>query len=117
MNTEMVNKSCPFCGQLIVCEEDADPARRCRCADAIRYSADAETLEDMEDALNSLFGENCAEVSKVFVPIGENQFSILHNVVVLVAAVLFTKANITLSDGSVCTMKKDAVNRKVTVQK
>ena len=117
MAVNIVEKTCPYCGQEIICGPDVDPRRRCRCADAIRYSADAETLEDMENALLELFGDECADVSKVFVPAGQDQIAILTNVVVMVAAGLFEKANITLSDGSVCNIKKESVKRKLTVQR
>ena len=110
-------KTCPFCGQLIMCEADVDPRRRCRCADAVRYSAAAEILEDMENALEELFGQNCGDESKSFIPVDDNEMSALHHVVVLAAAGLFTKANITLKDGSVLTAKKDSVNRKITIQR
>lgn len=113
----MDEKVCPFCGQLIVCEEDVDPRRRCRCADAIRYAAAQEVLEDMETTLQELFGGNCNDYSKVFLPVSENELSGLHHVVVLVAAGKFTKASITLEDGSICTIKHDSVSRKVTVTK
>lgn len=117
MEVEIEEKFCPYCGQMIICGPDVDPRRRCRCADAIRYSAEAEVLEDMEDALDALFGDNCAENEKSFVPCQENVISGLHHAVVLVAAGLFDKASITLGDGSVCTIKKDSVTRKLTIKR
>lgn len=53
----MEQKTCPYCGQLVLAEEGVDPRRRCRCAEAVRYSAEQETLEDMEEQLTELFGE------------------------------------------------------------
>ncbi len=117
MEVEIEEKVCPFCGQLIMCGPDVDPRRRCRCADAVRFSAAQEILEDMENALEELFGNNCTDVSKSFVPVSRNEMSGLYTVVVLTAAGLFTRANITLHDGSVCTVKKDSVNRKITIQR
>lgn len=117
MSVEIEEKACPYCGQLIICGPDVDPRRRCRCADAVRYSASAETLEDMETALEERFGDNCAETDKSFVPCAENEFSGLHHAVVLVAAGLFEKASITLQDGSVCAIKKDSVQRKLTIKR
>lgn len=117
MDFETEEKVCPFCGQLIMCDSDVDPRRRCRCAEAVRYSAASEILEDMENALEELFGDNCTDISKSFVPVSQNELSGLNTIVVLTAAGLFTKANITLHDGSFCTVKKDSVNRKITIQR
>lgn len=114
---EIEEKVCPFCGQLIMCGADVDPRRRCRCADAVRFSADAETLEDMENALEERFGKNCTDESKSFIPVSDDEMSALHHVVVLAAAGRIQKASITLADGSVCTVKKDSVGRKITIQK
>ena len=114
---QLEQKTCPYCGGLVMCERGTDPRRRCRCADEVKYSADAETLEDMEQALEELFGENCQDESKVFLPVGENAMGVLHSVVVLAAAGLIRQANVTLSDGSVCIVNNLTVSRKVTVQK
>lgn len=117
MDVELEEKACPFCGQLIMCGHDVKPERLCRCADAVRYAADAETLEDMQTLLDELFGENCPDCSKSFIPVGPEELSALNHVIVLVSAGLFTKAVITLQDGSQCIVKKDAVTRKITIKR
>ena len=109
-------KHCPFCGQIVLAEEGVDPRRRCRCAEAVRYSAEQETLEDMIEQLKELFGPECNNTSPVFIPVDDNAFAILHNIVMVAAAGLFTKASITLEDGSVFTVKNDTVSRRVTVK-
>lgn len=113
----MEQKPCPYCGQLVIAEDGVDPRRRCQCADAVRYSAEQETLEDMQDAVEELFGANCNMESPVFIPVSESELAVLKNVATLVAAELFAKASITLADGSVCTIKLGDVKRKVTVKK
>lgn len=117
MDTELEEKACPFCGQLIMCAPDVKPERLCRCADAVRFAADEETLEDMQDLLKELFGDKCQECSKSFIPVGEPEMSALNHVIVLVSAGLFTKVVITLQDGSQCIVKKDAVTRKITIKR
>lgn len=117
MNEDLEQKACPFCGQLILCGHDVKPERLCKCAEAVRYAADAESLEEMETLLYDLFGENCQECSKSFIPIGEEELSALNHVIVLVSAGLFSKAVITLQDGSQCTVKPETVTRKITIKR
>ena len=117
MNAAMEERACPYCGQLIMCEEGTDPRRLCRCAEAVKYAAAEEVIEDMETLLEELFGGKCSQCSKSFIPVGENEMSALNHVLVLVAGGLFTKANITLADGSVCTIKGDNVQRKITIKR
>lgn len=112
----MEQKTCPYCGQLVLAEEGVDPRRRCRCAEAVRYSAEQETLEDMEEQLTELFGEECNNVSPVFIPVGENEMGVLNGILILAAAGLIAKASVTLKDGSVFQLKSSTVNRKVTVK-
>lgn len=117
MNEELEQKACPFCGQLILCGHDVRPERLCKCADAVRYAADAESLEQMETLLDELFGENCQNCSKSFVPVGDEEMSALNHVIVLASAGLFSKAVITLQDGSQCIVKGDGVTRKLTIKR
>lgn len=117
MNAAIEERACPYCGQLIMCEDGTDPRRLCRCADAVRFAAAEETLDDMETLLDELFGDGCDEISKSFIPVGEKEMSALNHVLVLVAGGLFAKANITLADGSVCTIKGDKVERKLTIKR
>ena len=112
----MEQKTCPYCGQLVLAEEGVDPRRRCRCAEAVRYSAEQETLEDMEEQLTELFGEECNIVSPVFIPVGENEMGVLNGILILAAADLIAKASVTLKDGSVFQLKNSTVKRKVTVK-
>lgn len=111
------NKTCPYCGQIVMAEEGVDPRRRCRCAEAVKYSADQETLEDMQTLCDELFSETCNEVSAAFIPVDENSLHMLSNLCVYVNAGLFGKVNITLSDGSACIIKPETVQRRLTVKK
>jgi hypothetical protein len=116
VNEKLEEKTCPYCGQVVIAEEGVDPRRRCRCAEAVRYSANAEILEDMEDQLDELFAEGCDENSPVFIPIDRNTYAVLHNLILLESAGLIEKASVTMPDGSVFSAKGHIVNRKITVK-
>ncbi|MBE6725050.1 MAG: hypothetical protein E7576_07670 [Ruminococcaceae bacterium] len=64
----------------------------------------------------SFLETNVRIVPNLFIPVGEEELSALNHVIVLVSAGLFTKAVITLQDGSQCIVKKDAVTRKITIK-
>ena len=115
--TELEQVVCPYCGQLLLAEPGTDPRRRCRCADAVKYAATQETLEDMQALVDELFGADCNEVSKAFLPAGDNEIHQLMSLCVLVNAGLFEKASVTLADGSVCIIKGETVQRRLTVKR
>lgn len=117
MNEHIEQKSCPYCGQMVLAEDGIDPRRRCRCADAVRYAANQEVLEDMQEMCTELFGDECSEASAAFLPADQNTMHLLMNLCVYVNAGLVEQARITLTDGSVCIIKSETVQRRLTVKK
>ncbi len=63
MTEQVYEHDCPYCGQKLIFHEEFDPRRMCRCADAVRYAASQESLEDMEASVEELFGDECQEAS------------------------------------------------------
>lgn len=117
MTEKLFEHDCPFCGQKLIFHEDFDPRRMCGCAEAVRYSANQESLEDMQDMVDELFGTQRTEASSAFVPANKDVLHQLKNLCAFVNAGLLEKVSLTLDDGSVCTMNQYVVNRRMTVKR
>lgn len=118
MSTIRIEKSCPYCGQQIMCEEDILPEMICTCSVALMVQSYEATTEKLMQQLEDLYGTKCRDKYPEFSPVSEEQYAVMAQMVDLVGHGKMGNVNFLLPDGSKCKITaKDILRSKTIVRK
>lgn len=118
MSTIRIEKSCPYCGQQIMCEEDILPEMICTCSAALMAQNYERITEKLLLHLEDLYGEHCGEKYPEFRPVSEEQYAVMAQMVDMVGHERMGNVSFLLPDGSKCKITtKDILRTKTIIRK
>ena len=118
MSKILVEKACPYCGQMRLCGEEDRPEMSCLCEMALMVQNFEKNTEKLLLELADLFGENCREKYPEFQPVSEEQYGVMAAMVDLVGHGRMGNISFLLPDGCKVKISAKGLERsKVIVRK
>jgi hypothetical protein len=115
MSTNRIEKSCPYCGQQIICEEGIQPEMVCTCTMALVVQDHERNTKKLLQELEDLYGEKCREKYPEFSPVSEEQYAVMAQMVDMVGHDRMGNVSFQLPDGSKCKITTKEIVRSKTI--
>lgn len=117
MSKVMIEKACPYCGQVRICGENERPELSCLCEMALLVQIHERNTEKLLRELEALFGEKCHERYPEFQPVSEEQYGAMAVLADLVGHGKMGNVSFLLPDGSKVKITEKGLERSRTIKR